>query len=104
MGLRYIHGISQQFCATAEQGTQQHQRYSCYYSYSSSVCKQEGGAAKTARHCLQPPSSRRVQRRCVNMSTEARIEEIAAENASIKEFIADRDASEINYFVYIPGT
>lgn len=28
------------------------------------------------------------------MSTEACIEEIAAENASIKEFIADRDASE----------
>lgn len=28
------------------------------------------------------------------MATEARIEEITAENASIKEFIASRDASE----------
>lgn len=34
------------------------------------------------------------------MSTEARIEEIAAENASIKNFIAERDASEFNYYHY----
>ena len=61
---------------------------------------------KPARHCLQPPSSRRAQRRGVNMSTNARIEEIAAENASIKEFIADRDASEINnnYIAYLAPT